>query len=184
MFLHVVFSPVCLIIFFFFLTYVYIYIHVFLLFFCFFFFNISFFVAFYCFLLLLIKHIIYIFFLIFIFIFCFLIVLFYFLFATIIIRKKHMFTFFKFVVPYFRINSLNSRACLEFTFFHDYKKNEIQFIFFWTIMVEKEQPIRIFEKTTLNFNPIFWRIIVEKSRNSLNSRSALEFKEIPAERRK
>jgi hypothetical protein len=81
------------------------------------------------------------------------------------------------ICPYFRGNSLNSRAGLELKeirlFPRLLQKQKIKFIFFRKIIVEKQWFFLV------EFQPFFWTIIVEKGRTSLNSRPSLEFKELP-----
>ena len=116
------------------------------------------------------------FYLLFIFIFHF---VFYFLYILLLFYHFYFHFLFYFYsicflcFPYFRGISLNSRADLEFQ----------EFRLFPTIIFQKK--IEIFNVSFLvlmgfSFSTmIFFLIIVGKSRNSLNSRSALEFKEFP-----
>ena len=81
-------------------------------------------------------------------------------------------------------NSFNSRAGLEFKEFRlfstiIFQKNCWTSMFFCpNIIVEKANPLECFKKN-IELQYFFWKIIVEKNRNSLNSRPALEFKEFP-----
>ena len=111
-------------------------------------------------------------------------ILFFFIFFIFFLIFLLFFLFYFFLFfPYFRGNSLNSRADLEFKEIRLFstmifqKKNWNSMFFsknpngfsFCTMIFPKKQRISSF----------FWKIIVEKSRISLNSRSALEFKEFP-----
>ena len=84
-------------------------------------------------------------------------------------------------VSLFRGNSLNSRAGLEskeFRFFSTFFLVEIQ-CFFSKNHRGKSKTHLIFSKKHIECQSVIWKIIVEKSRNSLNSMPALEFKEFP-----
>ena len=156
----------------------------FFLFLCFFYFFFIFFYLFNLFLFFVfLFYVLFVwFFLLFFFLFyCFLFVFFYIFFF--IFFYCFLFLFFLFF-PYFRGNSLNSRADLDFKEIRHFstmifQKKIMKFIvFFEKSSWKKKKPLGFVEKH-IEFQFFYWKIIVEKRRISLNSRSALEFTEIP-----
>ena len=98
-----------------------------------------------------------------------------------------IFHFWYFIFPYFHGNFWNSRAGLEFKEFRlfskiIFQKDDWNSMFFSKKSSWKSQnPLGCF-KNNIEFH--FQKIVVEKNRNSLNSKLALEFKEFAEIRKK